>query len=218
MFRAALGAVNPNVAGSFGTGRREINWDGVPDALAAPNNLPANFFNVNSPRGVVFSTPGSGFQVAKRTPDEPTRFRNVNTNYPFLFQTFSPQWLFSAIDSNVIDVAFFVPGSNVAATTSAFGAVFVDVDLTNTTSLQFFDTANNSLGTFFAAAGPRASPSRSSIQRGRTGRTRSNHKWEYAVKSHRSRRDGGVNAVVLDDFIYAEPSAVASPSRTSRYF
>jgi hypothetical protein len=35
-FRAALGAVNPNVAGSFGTGRREINLDGVPDALATP--------------------------------------------------------------------------------------------------------------------------------------------------------------------------------------
>src|SRR5436189_3752558 len=47
--------------GSFGGLRREINWDGVPDALSAPNNLPANFFNVNSPRGVVFFTPGTGF-------------------------------------------------------------------------------------------------------------------------------------------------------------
>ena len=36
----------------------EINWDGVPDALASPNSFPANFFNVNSPRGTVFSTPG----------------------------------------------------------------------------------------------------------------------------------------------------------------
>ena len=44
-FRTAMGALNPNVVGSFGTGRREINWDGVPDALAARNNFPANFFN-----------------------------------------------------------------------------------------------------------------------------------------------------------------------------
>jgi hypothetical protein len=63
-FRLDLGTLNPNVAGSFGSGRREINWDGVPDAFAAPNNLPANFFNVNSPRGVIFSTPGTGFQVS----------------------------------------------------------------------------------------------------------------------------------------------------------
>ena len=34
-YRADLGALNPSVAGSFGSGRREINWDGVPDAFAA---------------------------------------------------------------------------------------------------------------------------------------------------------------------------------------
>lgn len=35
-YQAALGTLNPNVAGSFGDGRREIHWDGVPDAFAAP--------------------------------------------------------------------------------------------------------------------------------------------------------------------------------------
>src|SRR5213596_844652 len=61
-YRADLGTLNPNVAGSFGSGRREINWDGVPDASSAPNNLPNDFFNVNSPRGAVFSTPGTAVQ------------------------------------------------------------------------------------------------------------------------------------------------------------
>ena len=56
-FRDFLGD-NNGVGGTFDTGRREINWDGVPDAFSAPNLLPANFFNSNSPRGVVFFTPG----------------------------------------------------------------------------------------------------------------------------------------------------------------
>src|SRR4051794_35947488 len=51
-FRAALGPLNANAAGSFASGRREINWDGVPDASAAPNALAGDFFNVASPRGV----------------------------------------------------------------------------------------------------------------------------------------------------------------------
>src|SRR4051812_18081170 len=63
-FRADLGTLNPNVAGSFGSGRREINWDAVPDVFSAPNLLPNNFFNVNSPRGVIFSTPGTGVAVS----------------------------------------------------------------------------------------------------------------------------------------------------------
>ena len=54
-FRTDLGGANNGVGGSFTTGRREINWDGVPDAFASPNNLPLDFFNVNSPRGAVFS-------------------------------------------------------------------------------------------------------------------------------------------------------------------
>ncbi|HEV2008081.1 MAG TPA: hypothetical protein VGQ88_05085, partial [Burkholderiales bacterium] len=35
-FRASLGTLNANTAGSVGSGRREINWDGVPDAFSAP--------------------------------------------------------------------------------------------------------------------------------------------------------------------------------------
>ena len=64
-FRAAIGGgTTAGANGSFGGLRREINWDGVPNSLADPTALPADFFNVNSPRGVVFGTPGSGFMVS----------------------------------------------------------------------------------------------------------------------------------------------------------
>src|SRR5262245_41564623 len=58
------GPPNPNVPGSFSGGRREINWDGVPDALADPNDLPPDFFNTTSPRGAVFFTPGTTVRVS----------------------------------------------------------------------------------------------------------------------------------------------------------
>src|SRR6266478_5085800 len=110
-YRTDLGTLNANVAGSFGSGRREINWDGVPDALSAPNPLPANFFNVTSPRGVVFTTAGTGFQVsATAASGTAIEFGNINPTYPSLFQTFSPQRLFTALGSDVLDVNFFVPG------------------------------------------------------------------------------------------------------------
>lgn len=152
-FRTDLGALNPNVAGSAGSGRREINWDGVPDTFAAPNNLPADFFNVNSPRGAVFSTPGTGFQVSADS-DNPTstpvEFANINPNYNQLFAPFSAQRLFTAVGSNIVDVNFFIPGSTTPATVRGFGAVFSDVDVANSTSIQYFDANGNSLGTFSA--------------------------------------------------------------------
>ena len=152
-FRSALGNLNPNVAGSFGTGRREINWDGVPDTFAAPNSLPANFFNVNSPRGVVLSTPGTGFQVsANAASGTPIQFGNIDPAFPSIFEPFSSQRLFTAIGSNIVDVNFFVPGSTDVALTRGFGVIFSDVDLANTTSLMFFGRNNQILGTFFAPA------------------------------------------------------------------
>jgi len=151
-FRIDLGTLNPNVAGSFGSGRREINWDGVPDALSAPNNLPPDFFNVISPRGAVFSTAGTGFQVSANAGIAPIQFDNINPTYSATFETFSPQRLFTSLGNNTLDVNFFIPGTDTPALTQGFGAVFSDVDLANTTSITLFGRANNSLGTFFVPA------------------------------------------------------------------
>ena len=151
-FRADLGTLNPNVAGSAGLGRREINWDGVPAQFAAPNNLPADFFNVNSPRGVTFTTPGTGFQVSGATTDSgagqpaAARFGNINGSYTANFQTFSAQRLFTAIGSNVTDVNFFVPGTSTPGFVLGFGAVFTDVETAGSTTIELFNQNGASLG------------------------------------------------------------------------
>jgi hypothetical protein len=209
-YRTLLGSLNPNVLGSFGTGRREINWDGVPDALSAPNSLPADFFNSNSPRGVVFSTAGTGFEVSARASSATAvRFGDINATYTATFQTFSAERLFTSIGDNVYDVSFFVPGTTTAAFISGFGAVFTDVDLSNTTSIQFFDTSNNSLGTFFA---PTSNGGLSFLgvqfnageMVGRVRITQGNRALGAAVNDNPPTTD----VVVADDFIYAEPNAI----------
>jgi hypothetical protein len=199
--------------GSFGGIRREINWDGVPDALSAPNNLPADFFNVTSPRGAIFATPGTGFQVSANSGVATTQFGNIDASYPSFFEPFSPQRLFTALGSNIVDVNFFVPGTTTPALTKGFGSIFSDVDLGNTTSLEFFDGSNKSLGTFFVppAQGNETfsflgvsfiSPVVSKVR---------------ITNGNQALAPGNVtgDVVVMDDFIYAEPvSAVPDATGT----
>lgn len=204
-FRADLGTLNANVAGSFGSGRREINWDGVPDALSAPNNLPANFFNSNSPRGAVFSTPGTAVQVSANAGVAPVRFDTINPTYSSIFQTFSAQRLFTAIGSNIVDVNFFVPGSNNPATVSGFGSVFTDVGLTNTTSIQYFNSNNVSLGTFFV---PTAANGLSFLGVSGLGQDIARVRITNGNAALGPNQTGNTDLVVMDDFIYGEPKAV----------
>lgn len=161
-FRAFLGD-NNGVGGTFPDGRREINWDGVPDAFSAPNNLPANFFNANSPRGAVFFTPGTGFQVSADS-DNPTNtlveFGNIKGFLPGIFRTFSPERLFTALDSNITEVLFFVPGTPIPATVDGFGAVFTDVNRAKITKIEYFDV-NGSL--LFSRSVPPGTTTRESL-------------------------------------------------------
>jgi hypothetical protein len=147
-FRADLGP-NNGIGRSFTSGRREINWDGVPDAVASPNAMPADFFNVNSPRGAVFTStagpvltggPRQPFQISSTAASGvPVRFGNINPTYTNEFQTFSAERLFTTTPgSNVIEISFFIPGTNIPATVNGFGVVLTDVDSTST-RMQFYD-------------------------------------------------------------------------------
>jgi hypothetical protein len=214
-YRADLGgALNPNTAGSFGSGRREINWDGVPATLSAPNSLPANFFNSNSPRGAVFSGAAS-FQVSGNTNDagagQPAiRFNNLNATYSTTFTTFSAQRLFTSVGTNVYDVSFFVPGSNTPALVKGFGSIFTDVDTLGGTTIQYFDQNNASLGTFSVPVQDLGlsflgvSFNNPTIARVRiTAGT--------VALGVNDNPGAGQDVVVADDFFYGEPVATSAP-------
>lgn len=210
-FRVAVGGgAVAGANGSFGGLRREINWDGVPDAAADPNLLPANFFNVNSPRGVVFSTPGTGFMVSANAGQASPVLFGFSSD----FQTFSAQRLFTALGSSVTDVSFFLPGTSTPAVTTAFGLIFTDVEVADSTMVQFFDQ-NNAL--LF---------SRSALASGNQGLTFLGAVATAGELIGRVRITAGVNtvvangvlgnpnddAVVMDDFLYAEPTLVPEAS------
>ena len=207
-FRNFLGD-NNGIGGTFPTGRREINWDGVPDAFSAPNLLPANFFNSNSPRGVVFFTPGTaGFQVSANSinpTNTPVRFGNIHPVYPALFSTFSPQRLFSALDSNITETLFFIPGTTQSATSKGFGAVFTDVNVGNSTKIEYFDVNGNLLFSGNVLPGP---TSRGSLSFLGVGFDTANVFLVRITSGNRILKTPNRDVVVMDDFIYGEPQAL----------
>jgi hypothetical protein len=219
-FRAALGDPNnANNPGPLATGRREINWDGgaATDGTAAVT--PFNVFR--NTRGASFTTPGSGLTqtpISGGTVDiDPgsagvqASLADINATYAGTFLTFSPNRLFTPLGSNITDGVFSLPGTGgaVPATVGGFGAVFTDVDLANTTSIQYFDQNNNSLGTFFA---PTANNGLSFLgvlfDAGEgIGRVRI-----VTGNTALGPNDGGsVDVVVMDDFLYREP-AIPEPA------
>jgi hypothetical protein len=153
-YRNLLGPNNGGAPGEHSSGRREINWDAVPDEFAAPNALPADFFNAPvapRARGAVLSTTGDHVAVSADS-DNPTRtpvrFGDINPSYPGEFETFSKERLFSPVGTNVVDLRFFLPGTKTPALSRGFGAVYTDVDSDAAADFEFFDAADASLGKF----------------------------------------------------------------------
>jgi hypothetical protein len=128
-FRNDIGDLNPNVAQSINGGRREINWDGVGGTLGS-DDLPGDFFNTTSPRGLIMSTPGTRLKVSGDPGTPAFLMEDVTfTKWgPVEFGTFSGSKFFAPMGSPITDIEFRLPGSNEVACTRAFGAVFLDVD------------------------------------------------------------------------------------------
>lgn len=222
-FRAQLGALNPNVSGSAPAGRREINWDGVPDAFASPTNLPFDFFNARSPRGVLFtSVEGAPARVlvSSIVPGR-ERFVDIEPTYAGLFTTFSASRLFasqntpSGVSDPSVDVLFRVPGSGTAASTNAFGVVFTGVSFPNRTYLQFYSSEGRNLGLYPAPVGALSFVGVRYDAGERIGLVR--------VRSGDARLGAGIresvsqDLVAMDDFVYGEPQRLATPGASESF-
>lgn len=203
-FREDLGGTNNGVGNTFPDGRREINWDGVPDSLAAPNDMPPDLFRA---RGAIFSTPGTGFQVSADL-SNPTntvvRFGNLAGEFPSEFEAFSPERLFAAPDSTATEVRFFVPGTAIPATVDGFGAVFTDVDRADSSSIEYLGTDGTVLFEQRVPATPgdeTFSFTGATFDTARLARVRITS----GEKPLEEFAGGNEDFVAMDDFVFGEP-------------
>jgi len=208
-FRGILGD-SLNTTPNKTSGRREVNWDGVPANIANTNNFPADFFNVTDPqanggrkRGLVYTNAGASFRV------DSSSFSQIDGSYSSEFKPFSGNKLFATANSNITEIAFKVPGTNTDATTKGFGLIFSDVDDANSTTLEFFN-GTKSLGVYkapvrkdangFSFLGvffPDEKITKVKITAGNAALA--------AGTKDISVAGGTKDLVVMDDFFYAEP-------------
>jgi hypothetical protein len=213
-FRNFLGNNNGIVAGPLLNGRREINWDAVPDAASAPNLFPANFFF--NTRGALFFTPGTGFQVSADS-SNPTntavRFGNIFAVYPALFSTFSAERLFTALNSTITETLFFIPPGNPppagstphSATVKGFGSVFTDVNVGSSTKIEYFDVAGNLLLSRNVLPQP---PQRAGFSFLGVVFDTPSVFMVRITSGNRILKTPNLDVVVMDDFIFGEPQAL----------
>jgi hypothetical protein len=195
-FRNLLGVLN-TTTGVTG-GRREINWDGVPDSMTGIK-LPGDFFNQVGPgapagrqRGLVYAGAGDGM-VSK------SNFSEVNANAAPAFSAFSGNKSFAVVNASLWPVEFALPGQTTPAAIKGFGIVVADVDKDNSTFLEFFN-GSRSLGKYYVPAHTTGS-SFSFL-----GVYFKNELVTLVEIGHEGRLTDGENLVVFDDFIYSEPA------------
>ena len=233
-FEAAIGGVK-NVGASPQTGGfRTITWDGVKidgtdfggnTTVIVPNKIVGIPLNRFETQGVffeeVYAVSADGFKSANA---------NVNAANPALFPSFSPSQTFAMFNDNGIGFSFVLAsGANVTpqpAATRGFGAIFFNVKIANSTSIEYFN-GTRSLGKFFVPVGTQgqaeflgelfATPIVTSVQI--VCGTEAIFTFDGVTTAGTTTDNTGTghNLVVTDDFAYAEPTAAtnAQPSITA---
>ncbi len=199
-FAASVGDVdNKGEPGRHASGRRQINWDGVPAQFLNTPAFPADFFKG---RGLVYGG-ATGLRVSDNN------FADINPSYGTEFIPFSAPKLFAAVGTTQVEVLFRIPGSDTVAAVRSFGAVVVDVDKANASRLQAYDRAGKLIAD--VAVPVRADPDEFSLVGvtfeqpiiARVVLTLGEAPLGAGIDDLSD--GGGADVVVLDDFIYSEP-------------
>jgi hypothetical protein len=210
-FRALLGDSVNNAPGKT-SGRREVNWDGVPAQFTNNNNFPLDFFNTTDPagpngrkRGLVYLNTGSPIRL------DSSSFSEIDASYANQLLPFSKKKALISANSTVSEIVFKVAGTNTDAFVKGFGVIFTDVDTENSTSLEFFN-GSKSLGVFYASK--RNSAGGFSFlgvffPKEKITRIKINSGNGVAATGVKDLSDGGNNDIVAyDDFFYDEPKSL----------
>jgi hypothetical protein len=138
-FEAALDATSPNT-------RFNVNWDAIGFATPGTKAIPPNQF---AARQILLDTdPFSRDLLVSNV-----GFADLKLNYPGNFPTFSPTINFKLDGGGPQKNTFLLADRVTPALSSAFGAIFTDVEKGNTSGLVFFDQFGKELGRFFVPAG-----------------------------------------------------------------
>jgi hypothetical protein len=163
-YKAAIGGVDNGGSGPQTSGFRTINWDGV--GLGATDGVFTNeVITANHTVGIPlnrFQQRGMFFNDIYAVTDTSFTTENPGLQPPTQFPPFSGNKIFAMFNDNTIDFRFVQPSGPAttpqAAQTRGFGAIFLDVEKDNTTSIQYFHN-DTLLGTFFVPSTTSTQPS-----------------------------------------------------------
>lgn len=219
MQTAIGGSNNNNAVGSQQGGFRTINWDGV--------LLDGTDFNGNTQVVVpdkVVGIPEDRFLSRGALFDEvyfvsSDGFESVNGEVAGQFPSFSPENTFAHTgegeNQNEIEQSFTLAGTQTTAATRGFGAIFLDVELPENSSIEYFN-GSNSLGKYFVEPANSGEPSFLGVLFDEpvvtnvelilgNGAIFDLSDENIVTPGVRDDPENGVDLVATDDFLYAEP-------------
>jgi hypothetical protein len=207
-FRSILGDVLNTTPGHT-SGRREINWDGVPDQFAT-QKIPSDFFNPVAPGSPAGLQRGFRYAADVDARISSNAFADLDASNGTEFSPFSGAKTFSAVSSNLWNVDFEVPGQSIAASVKGFGAVFSDVDNASSASIEYF-SGQRSLGIYKVPVRSAGTFSFLGVYFPNEKITRVRIKQGDAVVANGIKditSGGNKDLVIMDDFLYDEPHAI----------